>query len=53
MNGLLRQHFPEGTDLSEHASEELAQVARELNARPWTILGWDTPEQRLAEFARD
>lgn len=33
-NGLLRQYFPKGTDLSAHSAEEIAAVAVALNARP-------------------
>ncbi|MBD3006359.1 IS30 family transposase [Streptomyces sp. 5-10] len=46
-NGLLRQYFPKGTDLSHHSSEHLIAVADQLNRRPRKTLGWETPAQRL------
>jgi transposase, IS30 family len=48
-NGLLRQYFPTGTDLSRFSERELNDVARELNERPRQTLGWLTPSQKLAE----
>ena len=49
-NGLLRQYFPKGTDLSAHGSGHLQAVAAELNSRPRKTLGWKTPAQALDGF---
>ena len=49
-NGLLRQYFPKGTDLSVHSREHLRAVADELNSRPRKTLGWATPAEALDEF---
>lgn len=42
-NGLLRDYFPKGTDLSMHTLEHLLEVENELNARPRKVLGDRTP----------
>lgn len=46
-NGLLRQYFPKGTDLSVHSPERLLEVATELNERPRKTLGGITPAQAM------
>jgi IS30 family transposase len=49
-NGLLRQYFPKGTDLSRHSPGDLAAVAAALNSRPRKTLSWKTPAEALDEF---
>ena len=52
-NGLLRQYFPKGTDLTPHSAEQLAAIAAELNGRPRRTLGFITPAQAMQQLLSD
>jgi len=47
-NGLLRQYFPKGMDVSQVTQQQLNAVANKLNTRPRQTLGWKTPAEVLA-----
>ena len=47
-NGLLRQYFPKGTDLSGYSQAYLNKIALRLNQRPRKTLGFETPADRLS-----
>lgn len=49
-NGLLRQYFPKGTDLSEHGPDHLDFVAAQMNRRPRETLGWMRPAEALGRL---
>ncbi|MGW6485444.1 IS30 family transposase [Streptomyces sp. NPDC055059] len=51
-NGLLRQYFPKGTDLSRWSSTDLEAVAMAINNRPRKVLGWRTPAEVFEEQPR-
>jgi len=48
-NGLLRQYFPKGTDLSVYPQSHLNRIALRLNQRPRKTLGFASPANKLAE----
>jgi len=49
-NGLLRQYFPKGSDLSVHSEGDLDWVAAELNDRPRKRLGFRKPDEQIGEL---
>ena len=51
-NGLLRQYFPKGTDLSGLTTRALRRVERSLNERPRQTLGWKTPAEEFTNLMR-
>ena len=51
-NGLLRQYFPKGTDLSVYSQAYLNRIALRLNQRPRKTLGFETPADRLQAVLR-
>lgn len=53
MNGLLRQYFPKGTDLSVYSQEHLNKVAILLNGRPRKRFDWKTPQELMDKVLED
>ena len=52
-NGLLRQYFPKGTDLSQYSQQYLTKVAEEMNNRPRKSLGFRTPAEVMAQKIKE
>lgn len=52
LNGLLRQYFPKGTDISRWSASDIHAIADTLNNRPRGILGWRTPAEAFADQLR-
>ena len=48
-NGLLRQYFPKGTDLTRWSAEDIEAATHALNTRPRKTLGWRTPAEAFNE----
>ena len=51
-NGLLRQYFPKGTDLSRWGRDDILALQHALNSRPRKVLDWKTPAEALDEQLR-
>lgn len=49
-NGLLRQYFPKGSNLSLHSPQDLVAVAAELNGRPRKTLDWAEPAEAMQQL---
>ena len=49
-NGLLRQYFPKGVDISQYSQAQLNAIARKLNERPRKTLNYETPAERFSQF---
>jgi IS30 family transposase len=49
-NGLLRQYFPKGVDVSDYSQVQLNAVARKLNERPRKTLNYQTPAERFSQL---
>ena len=49
-NGLLRQYFPKGIDISNYTQTQLNAVARKLNERPRKTLNYETPAERFSQL---